>query len=249
MSAGARPRMGYVVDMQNDFVLSAVPGGRLHVRHLADPADTSGAERIIPAVLRLATWMADECDLVVFTGDGHRADDPEISAAVPDFVNTYPQHCEAYSDDAATRAGAQLIDGLPRFTERRRVLRDADRGEAVQVARSAMAAREPVYVEKSVFDVWQGNPCMEAFMVTVVESLQQKPEIIAAGVAGDVCVRQGLEGFFARGYPVTVVTDAIYSLDGREHALFDQWAARGAVLTTVDELCARASRTEAQSRR
>ena len=236
--SNVRPRMGYIVDFQNDFVLGTLPGGRLHVRHLADPNDRTGAEQIIPAVLRLAQWMVQQCRVTAFSGDGHRFEDPEISADEPDFVTTYPPHCLAYSNDPAERAGAELVKGLPLIPHGWQVLRDASPEQAEQVARSAIEGYGAAYIEKSMFDVWKGNPAMEAFMATVDETLEQKPEIIIAGVAGDVCVAKALDGFLERGYPVTVVTDAIYTLNGRDEALFTKWTARGATLTTVDECCA-----------
>jgi nicotinamidase-related amidase len=231
--------MGYIVDFQNDFVLSALPGGRLHVRHLADPADRTGSEKIIDAMIRLVRWMQGSCALTVFSGDGHRVDDPEVSAATPDFVDTYPGHCLAYSTDHVERAGAHLVAGLPEIPSERRVLRDASPSVATDVAISAIAERGPAYIEKSMFDVWTGNASMETFMATVERKLEQKPEIIIAGVAGDVCVAHALDGFLERGYRVTVVTDAIYTLDGNDDELFATWAERGAALTTVDEVGAR----------
>jgi nicotinamidase-related amidase len=78
---------------------------------------------------------------------------------------------------------------------------------------------------------------MGAFVTALKASLGTRPEIIACGVATDVCVAQGIDGFLERDYPVTVVRDAIYSLGGDDDAWIARWTARGARITTVGELC------------
>ncbi|MEO6528416.1 MAG: isochorismatase family protein [Gemmatimonadaceae bacterium] len=235
-SDAARPRIGYLVDLQEDFMRAGAPGGRLYVKHLADPADV-GTEQIIPQLRRLARWMADECDAVVYTRDAHRLVDPEISSAAPDFVNTYPVHCAAYSDDAAERAGAAIIPEVAPSMPMLTLYRDATDDDAVAVAMNAVRDGLPVLVEKSRFSVWIGNRAMGAFVAALEAALGARPEIIACGVASDVCVAQGIDGFLERGYPVTVVRDAIYSLSGDDDARLSGWATRGATITTVDELC------------
>ena len=235
-SETSRPRVGYIVDVQEDFARASAPGGRLYVKHLSDPTDV-GAETIIPKLRRLARWMWDECDAVVYTRDAHRLDDEEISSPTPDFVSTYPVHCAAYSDDPAERAGAEIIPEVAPPDEMLTLHRDESDSGAAALAAQAVRERRPVLVEKSRFSVWMGNPSMPAFVTALEEALGARPEIIACGVATDVCVAQGIDGFLERGFPVTVVSDAIYSLGGDDDAWIARWTARGATITTVDELC------------
>ena len=246
----SRPRVGYIVDVQEDFARASAPGGRLYVRHLSDPNDM-GAERIIPQLHRLAQWMLARCDAVVYTRDAHRLDDAEISSPTPDFVNTYPVHCAAFSDDPAERAGAELIPEVAPLLPLLTLQRDASDADAAMLALRVVQDRLPVLVEKSRLSVWTGNLAMDAFVTALDASLGARPEIIACGLATDVCVAQGVDGFLERGYAVTVVRDAIYSLDGDDEAWLEQWAARGAAITTVDELLARSdafAEPDAQSR-
>jgi nicotinamidase-related amidase len=223
--------------VQEDFMRATAPGGRLYVRHLTDP-DDRGAELIIPSLQRLTRWMLDECDAVVYTRDAHRLDDPEIDAASPDFVNTYPVHCAAYSDDPAERAGAAIIPEVLPAAPTWTLVRDAGDDDAERMAAAAVRDRTPVLVEKSRFSVWTGNRAMPAFVASLERALGQQPEIIVCGVASDVCVAQAIDGFLERGFPVTVVRDAIHSLSGDDEALLADWSARGVAVTTVDALAA-----------
>jgi nicotinamidase-related amidase len=236
-SDGSPPRVGYLVDVQEDFMRAGLPGGRLYVKHLSDPHDP-GAECIIPKLERVARWMWSECDAVVYTRDAHRLDDPEISASAPDFVDTYPVHCAAYSDDPAERAGAEIIPEVAPVSSMLSLVRDASDEEARSLAERAVREGVPVLVEKSRFSVWTGNRAMPAFVESLQAALGGRPELIVCGVASDVCVAQGVDGFLERGFPVTIVSDAIYSLGGDDDARLAGWAARGATITTVDELLA-----------
>ena len=232
-SEGDRPRVGYLVDVQEDFMRSSAPGGRLYVRHLSDPGD-AGAEQIIPQLRRLSRWMQEECDVVVYSRDAHRLDDAEISAPSPDFVSTYPVHCAAYSSDPAERAGAEIISEVAPPTPMITLHRDASDDEARALAARAVRDREPVLVEKSRFSVWTGNRAMPAFVEALESSLGARPEIIVAGVATDVCVAQAIDGFLERGFHVTAVTEAMHSLGGDDDALLRRWAERGvSVVTSV----------------
>ena len=241
------PLLGHLVDLQEDFMRAAAPGGRLYVRHLSDP-DDAGAERIIPRVARVARWMAAECDVVIYTGDAHRLDDAEISGETPDFTSTYPVHCAAYSPDAAQRAGAALIPEVAPASGPLVLLRDASDADATALATRAVAQRVAVLVEKSRFSVWTGNAAMDALLAGIERSLGARPEVIVCGVATDVCVAQAVDGYLARGYAVTVVRDAIYSLDGNDEAWLARWAQRGARITTTDQLCGMAPTAASTSR-
>ena len=70
MSAGGASggRVGWVVDVQRDFMDPPGRGGRLYVHDLFDPSDP-GAELARGAIVRAAAWMRGACDAVVFTGD------------------------------------------------------------------------------------------------------------------------------------------------------------------------------------
>jgi nicotinamidase/pyrazinamidase len=114
--------------------------------------------------------------------------------------------------------------------------RDADVAGA-QVAANACTAGVPVFIEKSRFSVFEGQPQTDVFLRALAERWGGAPEVLICGVATDVCVRQAVEGFLDRGYGVRVVTDATWGLGLRtESELFAEWATRGVRLVTTDEL-------------
>lgn len=238
------PHVGWVVDVQYDFMTPPERGGRLYVHDLFDAADP-GAERVLPAIARLVAWMRRACDAVIYTGDWHAPGDREIDPVAPDAARgTYPPHCMGLSDDPAERAGAALIPAVDPGPGVLVLERDATDAQAVAAAGEAAVGR-PVFVHKREFSVFDGNPGAGAFVTALAEALGgggvapafAGPEFIVGGVAADVCVRQAVDGLLARGHRVAVVRDATWGL-GLEplDALLARWAAAGARVVTVAEL-------------
>lgn len=238
---GVTPRVGWVVDVQADFMTPTAEGGRLYVHDLFDPSDP-GAVLARPAIARLVAWMRRACDAVVYTGDWHAMGDREIDAVAPDASRgTYPPHCMGLSDDPAERAGAALIPDVDPGPDALVLGRDATDAEARAAAEAAARGR-PVFVHKREFSVFDGNPGADAFVAALAARLAARaggaaPEFVVGGVAADVCVRQAVDGLLDRGHRVTVARDATWGL-GLEPlgALLAGWAARGARVTTVAEL-------------
>lgn len=228
-----RARIGWVVDAQVDFL---DPEGRLYVRDLQDASD-AGSAQIVPALERAVEWMREHCDVMVFTGDWHALDDPEIDPAHPDPASgTYPPHCMGRSDDPEERAGAQVIE--PIAPEDPLVLSfDADRAEALHVAERAVTEGRPVFIQKTRFDVFVGNPATEDFLAGLEGALGAPLEFVVAGVARDVCVTQAVDGMQERGYPVTALSDATWGLGLEpEHDTIRRWSRRGRVVRVEDLL-------------
>ncbi|HET9947718.1 MAG TPA: isochorismatase family cysteine hydrolase [Longimicrobiales bacterium] len=237
-TTGSAPRVGWVVDAQVDFMR---PDGRLYVRDLQDPSDP-GAERAVPALVRAVEWLRDRGAVVVFTGDWHGPEDEEIDPVSPDPARgTYPPHCMGRSADPTERAGAEVIEEIrPRDPLVLPV--DAGPEDARRIAAEAVRQRRPVFIQKTRFDVFAGNPATEALLAALEDELGARPELVVAGVARDVCVTQAVDGMLARGYPVTVLEDATWGL-GLEpaEATLRRWKAAGGRVTTVKELDALAS--------
>ena len=234
-AAGGR-RVGWVVDVQHDFMTPAAEGGRLYVHDLFDARDP-GAVQALPAIAHAAAWMRAHCDATVFTGDWHALGDREIDPVAPDATRaTYPPHCMGLSDDPAERAGAALVPAVapedPYVLER-----DASADAARAAARAALEARRPVFVHKREFSVFEGNPGADVFVAALAAGLGGDPEFVVCGVATDVCVKAAVEGMLDRGRRVAVVTDATWGLGlEQDAALFARWAARGARLVTTAAL-------------
>jgi len=241
VSGPSAGRVGWVVDVQYDFMEPAARGGRLYVHDLFDPSDV-GAEQVRAAIVRAAAWMRRACDAVVFTGDWHAMGDREIDPVAPDAVRgTYPPHCMGLSDDPAERAGAALIPEIDPGPDALVLGRDATDGEARAAAHAAAAGR-PVFVHKREFSVFDGNPGADTFVTALAAAVAARhggaaPEFVVCGVAADVCVRHAVEGLLGRGHRVAVVRDATWGL-GLEplDALLARWAVAGARLVTVDQL-------------
>lgn len=229
-----RATIGWVVDAQVDFM---APDGRLYVRDLGDDADP-GAVTVVEPLRRAVRWMYDHCDAVVFTGDWHGYDDAEIDPDEPDpAAGTYPPHCMGRSDDAEERAGAAIIEPI-RPVDPVILDVDATSEDAHRAAGEAVAQGRPLFVRKTRFDVFEGNPATEALLRALAEALGGPLEFVVAGVARDVCVTQAVDGMLARHYPVTALTDATWGLglEPEEETLARWRGAEGGRLARVDEL-------------
>ncbi|MEW5928111.1 MAG: cysteine hydrolase family protein [Gemmatimonadota bacterium] len=230
-------RIGWVVDVQNDFML---PDGRLYVRHLFDASD-AGAVQARERIEQAVAWMRGHCDLVVFTGDWHAADDAEIDAVSPDAARgTYPPHCMGLSDDPEERRGAEILASVA--PEDPVVLpRGAGPEQAREVARTAVRERRPVFIQKERFSVFEGNPGAEALLDELRGLLGEPLEIVVAGVARDVCVTQAVDGMQQRGYRTVALRDATWGLGLEdEAATLARWAGGGRVVM-LEELRGEAS--------
>lgn len=231
-TSATRPaRVGWIVDVQADFM---DPAGRLYVRDLFDDFDP-GAVRIVPALERVTAWMSEHCDVVVYTGDWHGLEDAEIDPVAPDpGRDTYPPHCMGRSPDPAERAGAEVIAEI-RPVDPVVLAHDAGEEEARSAARRAVAERRPVFVRKTRFNVFEGNPGADAFVRSLGDALGRRPEFVVIGVARDVCVTQAVDGLLERGREVTAVRDATWGLGLEpEEVTLARWAEGGRVVTVAE---------------
>lgn len=256
-AAGKPALVGWIVDVQEDFMN---PEGRLYVRNLFDGSDPGAAE-VIPALESATAWMRAHCDVIVYTGDWHGFEDDEIDPVAPDpAAGTYPPHCMGRSPDADERAGAEVIAEI-RPRDPVVLAHDAKEEDAVRVAWQAVAERRPVFVQKTRFNVFEGNAACEAFVRSLGEAVGEVAgargggvppvgdegpahdapgralEFVVIGVARDVCVTQAVDGLQERGYAVTAVRDATWGLGlEAEAATLARWAGRGRVVALAELL-------------
>lgn len=241
----AAAKIGWIVDVQNDFMLPPEKGGRLYVHDLFDDGKDIGATQIVSALVRATEWMRAHCDAIVYTGDWHNYEDAEIDPVAPDATKgTYPPHCMGLSPDAEERKGAEIIDEI-RPADPVVLRRDATDADARDVARRAVEERRPVFIHKSRFSVFEGNPGADVFVRALRERLGGAVEVYMIGVARDVCVKGALEGMLepVRALPVTLVTDATWGLGIEPEAeSLRRWMAAGAALVTTAGLALRGGR-------
>jgi nicotinamidase-related amidase len=230
----APARIGWIVDVQNDFMLPPEQGGRLYVHDLFDGGADRGAIQIVPRLVAAVGWMRAHCDAIVYTGDWHNYQDAEIDPVAPDArKGTYPPHCMGLSDDADEREGAFIIQEIrpanPIILPRQATAEDADRA-----ARAAVDERRPVFIQKSRFSVFEGNPATDALLDAFRDKLGAPLEVWMIGVARDVCVKGAVEGLLDRRIPVTLVTDATWGLGLESEAeSLARWMNDGAALITT----------------
>lgn len=235
------PVVGWVVDVQRDFMDPPEAGGRLYVRDLFDASDR-GAVEALPAIERAVAWLRANADALVYTGDWHAPGDREIDPVNPDAARgTYPPHCMGLSPDAAERRGAELVPSVAPDPGETVVLgRDASEGAARGAAGAAIEGH-PVFIHKREFSVFEGNPGAGAFVEALAAGLARRsgaaPVFVVCGVAADVCVRQAVDGLLARGQRVAVVRDATWGLGlERLDVLLAGWEAEGARVVTSEAL-------------
>ncbi|MGA2483681.1 MAG: isochorismatase family cysteine hydrolase [Candidatus Acidiferrales bacterium] len=195
------------VDVQRDFVL---PGGKLYV---------PGAEELVPNFDRLTEAARQDRVFLVTSADSHRPDDPEI--------REWPPHC------LENTPGAEILSGA--LAPRRLVVRS--RGEFVLP--NDLGGFQQVVLEKNTLDVFD-NPRAETllnrFTPRGAPPFAPDPEFFVFGVVTEFCVRCTVEGLLRRSRRVTVVTDAIQSLDPEKgRRLLNDWQARGVRFVTTDE--------------
>ena len=139
-TGGAVPLLGWVVDVQRDFM---DPDGRLYVHDLFK-AEDPGARLVRSAIIQTTEWMRTHCRIVVFTGDWHAYGDREIDTEHPDASKgTYPPHCMGMSPDAGERAGAALIPEIDSGDSALILDRDATTAKASEIARTAARSGRP----------------------------------------------------------------------------------------------------------
>ena len=202
------------VDAQADFML---PGGKLYV---------PGAEKIIPNLDRLVTQARQGRVLLVSSADAHQTDDPEFQQ--------WPPHC------VKGTPGAEL---LPEARAARQLVIPNQREFALP---RDLGAYQQVILEKNTLDVFD-NPNTEALLARVGVSSagiqptastpgnDTRPEFFVFGVVTEYCVRIAADGLLRRGCRVSIVEDAIQSLDEKKgRQILEELQSRGAQLVTTD---------------
>lgn len=175
-------RVLWVVDIQNDFMLKS---GKLYV---------PDAETIIPNVVAVIEWARKNNIKVIFTADWHYKDSAEISH-VPDYIETFPEHCMADTE------GAAIINNLDVGATRMEWTKTYTNAELIY-----MSTQETIIL-KDAFDVFIGNPNTDDFINILHPSV-----VYLIGVAGNVCVDKAVKGFIKKGIHLIVFKNCIKDL-------------------------------------
>jgi nicotinamidase/pyrazinamidase len=174
-----------------------------------------GAEKIIPNIRRLVDAATDAGVFLVSSGDAHPEGDPEFQR--------FPPHC------LRGTPGARIIpEGMARNS--RTIPNDPSRPLPQDILRSPQ-----VVIEKQTLDVFDNPHTSE-----LVDQLGADAEYIVFGVVTEYCVRCAAKGLLERGRKVSVVKDAIETLDeAAGKKTIEELQARGARMIATDEALAK----------
>jgi nicotinamidase/pyrazinamidase len=150
-----------------------------------------GAEKLLPNIRKLTDAARQGRVFLVSHGCYHTKDDPE-------FV-TFPPHC------VKGTSGAAFVP-------------EALTGKVVTVPNESKAAvprdlsgYQQVLLEKQTLDIFQSRHADE-----LLERLDRDAEFVVFGVVTEYCVRFAAKGLLERGRRVSVVEDAIETLNAQD---------------------------------
>jgi nicotinamidase/pyrazinamidase len=167
-----------------------------------------GAESIVPQVAALNRFAAEHGIPVVSTMDAHTEDDPEFVA--------WPPHCVA-GTAGQQKPAATLLDP-------RSAIPSGPQDFDIQGTRQ-------ILLEKQSVDCFT-NANLPALLDVLVAQ-----RCVVYGVVTEICVKNAALGLLRSGRKVTLVNDAVRSLDDTKCAtFFQEFAAAGGRLTTVQEI-------------
>lgn len=158
-----------------------------------------GAEKLLPRIAQLNHTATANGGKVISTTDAHAEDDPEFQ--------DWPPHC-VVGTAGQTKPCALLQEKRAVVPKYATGLHVADAGQII--------------LEKAHLSLFT-NPNTEA----LIRSLNPE-ECIVYGVVTEYCVKECAMGLLARGYKVSLVRDAIQSLNKADSdRFFQDFTARG----------------------
>ncbi len=170
-----------------------------------------GAERLLPNIRRLTDAARQGLVFLVSHGCFHSQDDPEFT--------TFPPHCIK-----GTSGAGFVPEGL---TE-----------HVVTVPNEAAASLPPdispyqqILLEKQTLDIFESRHAAE-----LLKRLDHDAEFAVFGVVTEYCVRLAAKGLLERGRRVSVVQDAIETLNTEDgQRAISELQALGARFITTDQ--------------
>jgi nicotinamidase/pyrazinamidase len=186
-----------------------LPGGKLYV---------PGAEKIIPNIQQLVNAAAEAGVFLVSSGDAHPEGDPEFEK--------FPPHC------LRGTPGARIIpEGI--VENARRIPNDPS-----QPLPGDILGSPQVVIEKQTLDVFD-NPHTSELVDRLSERFGDDAEYVVFGVVTEYCVSCAAKGLLERGRKVSVVKDAIETLDAATgNKTIEELEALGAQMISTDQALA-----------
>ncbi len=173
-----------------------------------------GAERLLPNIERLTDTARQGKVFLVSHGCYHVKDDPEFS--------TFPPHC------IKGTPGAGFVPEA--LTER--VLTVAN--DPSVVLPHDLSAYQQILLEKQTLDIFASEHADE-----LVAKLPRDGQFVVFGVVTEFCVRLAVKGLLDRGRRVSVVRDAIETLNPQDgQRTISNLQARGVQFITTNQALA-----------
>jgi len=185
-----------------------LPGGKLYV---------PGAEKIIPNINRLVDQARQGRVPLISSADAHLPDDPEFQR--------WPPHC------LKGTPGAELIPEA----RAPRLLTIPNQRDFVFPA--DVSAYQQILLEKNTLDVFE-NPNTDKLLIQLSSSGEANGSLhfFVFGVVTEYCVLRAADGLLLRNHCVSIVEDAIHSLDAAKGwEVLDDLRARGAQLLATEQ--------------
>ena len=178
-----------------------------------------GAEKLLPNIQRLTDAARRGRCFLVSLGCFHAPDDPEFKSFPPHCVKGTPgsEYVEQALTDKVARVGNDAAALPENFLEHKQIL-----------------------LEKQTLDIFESRHA-----AALVERLPQDAEFLVFGVVTEYCVRLAAKGLLERGRKVTVVEDAIETLNPDEgQRTLAELRGLGAQFTTTEKALKRLGQKE-----
>lgn len=166
-----------------------------------------GAERIVPAIAQLNQYAAAHGIPVVSTMDAHSEDDEEF--------RSWPAHCVA-GTTGQRKPGITMLEKTVTIPNR-----------PVEVR---IEGAQQIILEKQKLDLFT-NPNIGKLLAKLAAD-----RYVVYGVVTEYCVKCAAMGLLATGKPVTLLADAIETLDrAASEAMLAEFRAGGGVVQSARE--------------
>jgi nicotinamidase/pyrazinamidase len=182
-----------------------------------------GAEHLLPNLARLTDEARQGRVLLISHGCIHTEDDPEFAQ--------FPPHCVRGTPGAqfVPQALAENVVTVPNHANAR--------------LPQDLNAQQQILLEKETLDVFQGRHADD-----LVRRLSSEAEIFVFGVVTEICVHFAAKGLLERGRRVSIVEDAIATLNPAEgQRAIAELRALGAKIVSTEDAVNRARGTETTS--
>jgi nicotinamidase/pyrazinamidase len=169
-----------------------------------------GAEHLLPNIVRLTNQAREGRVLLISHGCIHTADDPEFAQ--------FPLHCIRDTPGAkfVPHALADKVATVPNHA-------DAKLPDDI-------FAHQQILLEKDTLDIFQSVHAKE-----LIDRLDPQAEILMFGVVTEICVRFAARGLLEHGRRVSIIEDAIATLNPAEgQRAIDELLKLGAKLVSTD---------------